>query len=413
MRLHDPEVFEAHRGRTTEHLNYIAGLAGWSLEEAIERKWQVEIEDNIPIPASTPAAPTGKKRGRPPGKKNIPAENTALLNAVDFISVVETDAFEFSKFCAIRGMAATAYSNILSAGFPVAEELNLCPHMDKLKAALNRCGRTLSISENNNQLSVKGDKLRALVPCLAEPLAAITPDMPIINGDFDILKDAFRACGTVADEAADRPMYASLLLDPNTVTATNGKVLIQYWHGIANLPPGTVIPKVFAKTIVGIRYKITGIGGTFEQSLNPTTQQMVGFMRSLTLWFENGSWIKTQCFEDRWQDFSHLLDVPTAARPVPEGFFEAVAAVEPFCEDTSAVHLGVETLMSHLNGEDGAVYECKGVQSGKIFNAKLIRQVEPYVTTLDLTTQPDRAFFFGGTIANPIRGVFMGMIGSQ
>jgi hypothetical protein len=366
---------------------------------------EVEIDDNVAIPEAAPAKPaTGKRRGRPPGASSKPAENAALLAAVDFVGIVETDAFEHSQYARLSDNFIIAYSNVMVAGHPIAEEINLCPQTAKLRAALIRCGRTLAITEANGQISIKGDKLRALVPCLAEPLANMSPDMPVIQGDFEILKEAFKAGNTVADEKSERMMFASLLLDRNTLTATNGLVLIQYWHGIANLPPGTVIPKVFAQAVAGVKYKITGIGGAFD----PTA----GFMRSLTIWFDNGSWLKTQCYEDRWQDISKVIDVATNPIPVYEGLFEAVEAVEPFCE-SQAVYFCTNAVQSHPEGEAGAIYEVKDLPAGKIFNPKLIRQVAPYVKTIDLFAATDRGFFFGGTEANPVRGVFMGMSGSQ
>ena len=364
----------------------------------------VEIDDGVPPPPANEAEPP-KRRGRPRGASSKPAENSNLLAATAFVSVVETEAFEMSQYAALRNMTMTAYSNVLAAGFPVAEELQLCPHLDKLKAALNKCGKSLAITQHNGALSIKGDKLRALVPCLAEPLAAVFPDPVVVSGEFDILKAAFMACNTVADEKAEKPMYASVLLDPNTATATNGKVMLQYWHGIANLPPGTVLPALFCKLVSSIKYKITGIGGNYDPE--------AGFMRSFTVWFENGSWLKTQTYEDRWQAYEHLLNVETNPQPVPDGLFEGVGAVEAFCEDTGAVVFNEGFVSSHREADNGATYEVKGLTAGKIFDARLIKQVSPYVKTLDLTSSPDRGFFFGGSEVNPIRGVFMGMVGSR
>ena len=365
---------------------------------------EIEIEDGVPPPPEGEAEKP-KRRGRPPKSEQKPAENAGLLQAVQFVKVVETDVFENSAFGKLSGGMITAYSNVIAAGYPIVEQLSLCPNLDKLEAALIRCGKTMAVTEANGKLSIKGDKLKAMVPCLAEQLADTVPDAPVVTGNFNIIKDAFKACGTVADEKAERPMYASLLLDPNSVTATNGKVLLQYWHGIANLPPGTVIPAAFAKMIVGSKLNITGIGGNYDAE--------AGFMRSLTIWFENGAWLKTQCYEDRWQQFDQLLNVATEPQTVPAGLFEAVEAVMPFCEESGAIIFGDGYVSSHRNADDGASFPVKGLPAGKIFHGKLIKQVSPYVTTLDLTTQPDRAFFFGGSPANPIRGVFMGMSGSQ
>ncbi len=403
MKLHDPISFEAHRNRDEQKLIYIANLVNWSLEEAITRNWEmsdkVEIEDGVEIP-NEPATPP-KRRGRPKGTSTKPSEGAALLSAVEFVGVVETEAFDPSRYCKFHNNFLTAYSNILAASHPVAEEINLCPQTDKLKAALSRCGRTLAITEAGSSISVKGDKLRALVPCLAEPIADVQPDPPVILGEFDVLKEAFRVCCTVADEKAERAMLASIKLDPNCATATNGQVLIQYWHGVANLPPDTVIPKLFAQLVAVCKYKITGLGGNYDPE--------AGFMRSFTVWFENGAWLKTQCYEDRWQAIDHLLNVATNPVEVYDGLFDGMAAVEAFTEETSAVYFHIGTVASHRDLDAGAMYEVKNLPAGKIINGKLARQVSPFVKTIDLTTSPDRVYFFGDNV----RGVFMGMAGSQ
>lgn len=380
-------------------------LYNWTVEtmEGFDMS-AIEIDDSVPPPPEAKVEKP-KRRGRPPKSETKAPENAGLLAAVQFVEGVENDTFENSAFAKLSGGMIVAHSNIMGAGFPIQEQLSLCPNMEKLKAALTRCGKTMAVTESNGKLSIKGDKLRAMVPCLAEPLPDYLPDAPVVTGEFNILKEAFKVCANVADEKSERCMYASILLDPNTATATNGKVLIQYWHGISNLPGGTVVPAIFAKQIVGSKYNITGIGGNYDAE--------AGFMRSLTIWFENGAWLKTQCYEDRWQAFDQLLNVASNPQPVPAGLFEAVEAVTPFCEENGAIHFGDGFVSSHPNPDEGASYPVKGLLPGKIFHGKLIKQVSPHISTIDLLSQPDRAFFFGGSPANPIRGVFMGMSGSQ
>lgn len=408
MKFHDPITFEAHRNRKEEHLIYIASLVGWTLAEAIERNWEmsnIEIDEGVAPPTVEEAAP--KRRGRPKGTNSKPAQNANLLAAVEFVSVVKTETFEMSAYAAFRDNYIIAYSNVLAAAHPVQEQLNTCPQIEKLKAALTRTGRTMSVTEGVGGLSIKGDKLRATVPVLAEPLADVQPDMPVLTGDFDGLKAAFKAACTVADEKNDeKAMYSSVLLDPNTATATDGKVLIQYWHGYNGLPPGTVLPVVFCKTITNMKSKITGIGASWDAEK--------GFATSMTFWFESGAWLKTQCYEDRWQSFEQLLNQPLEyTTPVFPGLFEAIAAILPFCNESEAVFFVDDGVQTDLTDNVGASYPVKDLSGGKIFNARLLKQVAPYVTTIDIETSPDRGFFFGGTEANPVRGVFMGMAGSK
>ncbi len=415
MRVHFPELYDAHRKRSIEFLTRMAETFSLTYEQFEASNWDTtgkvtetmatEIDNDIPVPVDATAP---KRRGRKPGTKNAPSQATNLLAAIDFVSHCKSEAYEFSAYVSLYNHVASAYNNIMAAGHPIQEELSRAVHLDKLKAALTKCGRTLTITETEAQLSIKGDKLHALVPCLAEPLAPIVPDDCLYTGDFEILKQAFRIAGTLASETGERPIEASLLLEPNVITGTNGRALMQYWHGIGNIPPGTVIPKAFAAAVAATKLKIGGIGASWNAEQGRAT--------SLTLWFEGGAWMKTQCYEERWPAVDHLLGVPTDPNAIltPPDFFEAINAIEPFIsEDLAAVYLVDGAVQTHANGEEGARYDVKGLPAGKIFHPRLAKQVSPYCKTIDLTSEPDKAKFYGGTEANPIRGVIMGITGSK
>lgn len=300
---------------------------------------------------------------------------------------------------------ATVYNGQISAGYPIVEELNLVPHIDNLKAALARCGKSLVITETENQrLSIKGDKLRALVPCHTDAIPPVAPDVAVLAGDFEALKEAFRVCGTLASEAGERVHEASLLLEPNSCTGTNGAAILQYWHGI-NTPPGTVISKAFAAAVAKQTLKITGLGCEWNAE--------AGFAKTLTVWFENGAWIKTQCYTDRWPDVEKLWSNDSVKIDTPVDLFEAISAVLPFSDgksdDKKRVYFFADYVQSHPDANIGAQYELKGLTGGKIFSGKLIGQIAPWCKRIDLTTDETRAFFTGGEAANPVRGVIMCM----
>lgn len=368
---------------------------------------EAEIEDGVAMP-SEPAAPVEppKRRGRKPGSANkpkTPSQAEMLEAALEFVAPVESSLQEFAAFVDLTENMATMTNGQMAAGHPIVEELTLCPHLGKLRASLKRCGKTLVITETENrQLSIKGDKLRALVPCWHGELPPATPDAPAIEGDFDILKEAFRVCGTLASENGDRVVEASLLLEPNACTGTNGAAILQFWHGIPSLPPGTVIPKAFAAAIAANKKKITGLGANWNAE--------GGFASSVTFWFEGGAWLKTQCYNDRWPSLAPILDVPSSPVATPEGLFEAIDAIKHFLDDgkLSAMHFVDGFVQSHAEKTVGAQYEVKGLPGGKVFNGKLLAQIGPWAKSIDLTTHNDRAFFFGGD-GNNVRGAVMCM----
>lgn len=339
-------------------------------------------------------APT--KRGRPAK----PAASASLVEALDFIAVGTAEHQHWQKFIRLSGNMAVAFNGQIAAGHPIAEELTLCPQLDKFKIALNRCGKSLTISETpTGQISVKGDKLRALVACLtSDDLATVQPDA-MICPIGEIIKETFKVCGALASEAAERVMEASLLLEANSCTGFNGAAILQHWHGV-DLPPAMVLPKLFTAGVAKQTKPLAGFG--FSWNADQTQ------VASVTFWFEGGSWIKTQCYADKWQDVGTVLNVQSVPTDTQGDLFEAIEAVSHFNED-GFVTFADGKVMSHDTDAVGAQYPVKGLNGGKKFNGKLIKLVAPYASKIDLTSYPDRAFFFGGEPANPVRGAIMGL----
>lgn len=338
---------------------------------------------------------------RKPRAAKVNSQAEQLTAALNFVSV-GIGSFEFwQEHVRLSDNYAVAFNGQVAAGHPIIEELNVNPHAAKMKAALNRCGKSLVIAETpGGKLSIKGDKLRALVDCLpGEDLPTMTPDQPDPKAFVtEKLKEAFKVCATLASEAADEVVKASLLLEANVCTGTNKQVMLQYWHGV-DLPPMIVIPKLFAMAVAKQDKPLTGLGFGWGDNR----------VSSVTFWFEGGCWIKTLCYADEWPDVSRILNVETRAEAVPAGLWEAVAAVAEF-RDTGSVIFADGRVQSHYSTEEGAQYDVPKLQGGKQFAGKLIGQVAPFIKTLDYTTHEDRMFFFGGDETNPIRGVCMGII---
>ena len=335
-------------------------------------------------------------RGRKPGAKTQ-AEN--LLKALDFVSVAATKSDQFyQQHVRLAGNRVVAFDGQIAAGHPIIEDLALNPHLGQMRTAINRCGASLNITElETGRLSIKGEKLRALVPCLpASDMPDVTPDNPCASID-DRIKEAFKVCGSLASENDTRVFGASLLLEAGQCTGTNGAALLQFWHGI-DLPPAMVVPKIFAAAVVKSPYKLEGFGVSFDFATSAA--------KSITFYFEGGAWIKTALYADKWPDVAPLVNQASYPKPTPPELFEAIGIVAEF-NNQGIVELVDGGVQSHESTQVGAQYEVAGLQGGKRFDGKLVKQVATYATTIDLTTYGDRAFFFGGTQSNPVRGVIM------
>jgi hypothetical protein len=368
--------------------DYIAFINSMTKAERIAWRIRTDKQRNVIVPR-------GVK------KVKVPTQAENLLDAINFIDFARADDEQYKKFIRLKGKMAISFNGQISAGYPIEEELTLCPEGEKFKKAIAKSGNSLTIVETpGGQISIKGEKIKVLVQ--AVPETDLPTSIPDVKDDRaivgNLLKEAFTVCGTLASENGKRVIEASLLLEDNTCTGTNGAAMLQYWHGY-RLPPMLVIPKLFAAEVAKQTLNITGIGfgwNSFTSKIN-----------SVTIWFENGAWIKTMCYEDEWPDIGHILNVPSFPVPVLPDFFEAIDTVDQF-SDNEFVYFGENKISSHSVEQLGAEYTVQGLQAGKMFKSKLIKQLGPYTKSIDITTVKDRAFVFGGTDANPIRGAIMG-----
>lgn len=346
---------------------------------------------------------TARGRGRPP-KLNSQAEQLQI--ALNFVggAVGNDNAELWTRHIRFGNKQVVAFNGQVSAGHPIVEELDCCPHYERTKIALGKCGKSLALTQTpTGKLSIKGEKINALVDGLpAENMPQVWPD-PSCAVISDVLKEAFRVTGVLASEAAFEVVTASLLLEANVVTGTNKQSMLQFWHGI-DLPPKMVIPKIFAAAVAKQVQPLTGFGFTWDNER--------GCVTSVTFWFDNGAWIKTQTYLDRWPDVDRILNVPSNPMPVPANFFEAIAVISEFNED-GYVTIGDNRIQSHRSDKEGAYYEVPGLQPGLQLSGKLSKNVAPYVSTIDMTTNGGKIIFFGGTPENGIRGALMGIVESS
>lgn len=333
---------------------------------------------------------------RRPTKKARSEAASKLAEALNFIAPAYKEGGQpFQAHARLAGKMISATDGTFSAGHAVEEELALCPHIGRLIDALNKAGSSLAITENENgTLLVKGDKIRATVPCIpGSDLPQVMPDPRIATID-DRLKDGFAKLLPLLKAEAERVVEVSILLRANAMSSCNGTVIFEYWHGI-DLPPDLVIPKTFAAAVAGCSKTLQGFGFS---------------AKSVTFYFEDGSWYKSQLYSEEWPDVEKLFDYASYPAPVPEGLFEAVKAIESFSKD-GGIHFHEEKLKTtYDNYQDrggpvyGATYDVPGLQSGHSFTAKLLKLIEPVCATIDYTSNEDRAFFFDG---GNVRGSIM------
>ncbi len=301
-------------------------------------------------------------------KANETKEINKFVEALKFISLVTKDNGNPNEtHVYLNNKYATAFNGSVSIGTKIEEDLFACPNNKLLIEALSKCGQHISITQlDNNRLSIKSDKFKAIIPCIDPNLITLSiPDEPCASID-NKFKMALEAVGVLADEDSNRVVTASILMANGSLISTNGHIIFEYWHGIS-LPTNISLPKALVKPLTGTNKNLTKFG--FSQS-------------SVTFYFDDESWIKSQLYADQWPDVSMILNKQSNAWPVPTDLFIALSAVMPFCEDNWVYfHAGV--LRSHPIEGVGATFEIAGLPSGPILNGKALGLLKPWAKQID------------------------------
>jgi hypothetical protein len=312
-----------------------------------------------------------------------------LLNALKFISIAQIDESDNSNetHCILGDRRAVAFNGVLAAGHFIDEDLICAPHTMRLIDGLERCGADLAIMQTGDTITLRSQKFRVAIPCMpVGVLQHIWPDNPIATVN-DMLKDGFKVVSCLVADKSEYVITASILLRAGSMVSTNRHVIMEFWHGI-DLPPMLAIPKAAAMAVAKCAKKLVALGFSDH---------------SVTFWFDDQSWIRTQRYHEEWPDVDKVLGAATKSKPLPTLFYAAVNCVLPFCEQDD-IHIGDGVVRSHIDALKGATYECDGLPRYACFNPKYLKLIEPYVQHVDWDTYENMVYFYG----QQIRGVVAG-----
>lgn len=339
-------------------------------------------------------------------KKVISKTAESLAKALTFCSMgVDEDGDTYKAHARIVNGYIVTFNGTLCVGHPIEENelAAVCPHVPTLISAINKSGKSLSMTINDKgHLSVTGENLRAIVPCIPpEGMPPVMPDMKIAELS-DSIKEGFKLLLPLTGEDGTQAIDYSILLRANSMVATNRSVMFEYWHGI-DLPPGLGILKATAKAIASVPEKLEGFGWSHG--------------RRVTFWFEGGAFIQSALVGEQWPDvdsiFNGVVGTPEA---LPAGFFEGIEAVSSFSKD-GGIHFDNDKVRSgYANyGEDGpvygATYDVPGMVAKHVFSARDLKLIKPVCDKIDYWSDEAKALFFG-PVANgeempKVRGVLM------
>lgn len=296
-------------------------------------------------------------------------ETTAsLIGALKFVSVAQKlSQIPFSDYCFIGNRRVVAFDGLLAAGAIVDNDLSACPHSQTLLTALQKCGAALAITQlASGKLSIKSGSFKAAVNCSQPDQMASPPepDAPIAPLG-DSFKEAVSALAWIVAEKGDRFIECSMLFRQNTAIATDGKVAQEYWHGW-NMPE-IVLPYTAAIAVVksGKTLKAFGYSGY-----------------TITFWFEDDSWIKSQLYLDKYPNVDKVLENPCVPQPIPEGFEEALKSVADFTGQEGSVIFDSVGIRTSAEDNNGAEYEIGGFPNA-CFNIEYLQSIASFAKSAD------------------------------
>ena len=347
------------------------------------------IDSNVPVPSEEPTTKKVAARGRKKKATAKPSGAAELLAALKFIMPAQKpNGTKYQTHCIISGHWCVAFDEVLTIGCKVPEDISACPHSTSLAAALAKCGETISITQlNESVLNVRSDRFKANINCVnMEDMPISAPDPPAIGADDNMKKAIGAFAWLLLDNSPQAVFKSAVCLQSQTLVATNGMVLLEYWHGV-ELPVTILIPKQSAIAVANCPKQLVAIGGSEN---------------SVTFHFSDESFIKTQVYKDRYPGYQAIFNsIPDNPTPLPAGFFEAIDAVADFSE-RKFVFLRGDRIQSHKDDGIGAAFELNGVPNGFSFNYEFLKGAQPYF---------EQTTFLAGKVkfqSGNVRGVIAG-----
>lgn len=323
-------------------------------------------------------------------RKTKAKETTPLIAALRFVSVAQAEiGTPYQTHCRFINNTIIAYDGILAAGIPTDEDMQVCPHTMRFADALEKTRGAFSLTALEGSLSVKTDRFQAFVP-------SIPPgDMPYMLPDAAQwpLGDDFRRAATIAGlfttEGATTVHGSAITTRNGSLVGTNGLVVIEAAHGIAT-PPGLNIPKRFVQALEKINKPLTSFGAQWDSRGEP---------QSFTVWFNDGSWLKTQLYQEQFPNVDLVLAFTETAiaTDLPKDFYFALEAVASFSPE-HRVYLGEDKISSHPTDKQGASHSVKGVVPCGSFNSKFLSALKPYIQKIDFVGNERVVSFFGNLV---------------
>lgn len=330
------------------------------------------------------------KRGRKAAKTDEAANHgpVAILSALEFLEqAAKFEGPANQTHCMLRNNTATIFNGLIAIGALVDLPVNCNPHLLMLTGALRKCKTEtlITYAAGAATLQIKSGRFVAHVPCLPDDLFGDVFPSPSIAPLNDSFKTSIEIVGRVAVESSPRLMCASVYVRTGSAVATDGVIMFEHWHG--HSMPDMTLPKTSVSAMLKVAKKLVGFGCVFDELNRPS---------SVTFWYEDQSWLRTQLYVEPWPSIDRILETPANLWPIPAGLWDGLENISDFIGEAGQVWLRLKTVSSHRELELGATFEIEGaLPELLVLNHEFLMMFQTVALQVDWVCTPDLVKFQG------------------
>ena len=266
------------------------------------------------------------------------------------IAPLQHCALAGGSMVALYGEWAVSGNDVLTAGHPIVDNLEADAELEPLLRALTSSTEQVTIQKDTDRLRVASGDNVWWITCRELGTVTHVPDPSTIEAGAP-LRDALSRVGSLLTDKAQQLLEAAALtVAGGSVIGTDYQTMIQA-HTEVELPAGRLLPQSFIKALAKCPEPVS-VGWGAE---------------TLTVYFENGSWLKTMCYRD--------VDVPDLARvletemtgdmvPFPSTLPDVCKALKPFAANGTVYFDGGAVRVIAANEQNAAVQPCPEAPGG-------------------------------------------------
>ncbi len=318
-----------------------------------------------------------------------------LIDALKFVSQCLTENGTIDQtHCLIEDNYVTASNGIISMGHKLNFEFNCAPNVFGLINALSGAKAQFTITKlDNDNIAVKFGAANIIIKSIDTKTFKETYVLPDRNNigstnSNDDLMQSFKILSRIPKETEKQVLYSSIWLTGTSCTATDGKIMVECYHG-ANLP-FAVLPIKSLQKILKIDKKIMQIGYS---------------RNNITFYYEDQSWICSQFYDIDIPNYRPIVEEPSNPVSVRKDVFEGIELLSKFAKNDYLYFNGDKLTVDDIATELTSSFQLAHRYDKFIVRASYLLMMQDYIETIDFTTGSKSIMFFSSKLRGKIIGV--------